>query len=98
MLDGGPFQASQPTLRDGDDLVVRVQEWLDADGDEPAVVPLLEVDYETDLNLLNTAPPPRDRSGPAAVDLTVRHQPGAWDVGGNRIEQDIIRAWQLTAR
>jgi hypothetical protein len=120
---------------------------------QTVVVPLLEVDYRTDLDLLNTAPHPRDRSGVPTIELTVRHQPGAdgaaiggarlwisyddgqnwrerpgidrgdgvfeflldnrdpaetngfvalrvdaWDAYGNRIEQEIVRAWQLAQR
>jgi hypothetical protein len=227
VLDGGPFQASQPTVRQGDDLTVRVLEWVDSDGhygamhsqvdttafrlyqdgeliaegsraqgtfpvspdpaehrleldvtrqaswwetspqtrtawtlqsvppagDGPVAVPLMEVDYATELDLLNTAVDPRDRRAAPTVELAVRHQPGAdgpaiggarlwvsyddgdswrekrgadlgdgrfefildsreaddttgylslridaWDVDGNRIEQEVIRAWRLGER
>jgi subtilisin family serine protease len=225
VLNGGPFQASLPTVRVGDVLQVRILEWVDASGNygeldgqvdtasfrlyengqligeagrafgdfavspapaehrleldvtrtadwwqtsthtrtawtlqsEPVagtqVVPLLELDYDADVDLLNTAPHPRDRRGPATLGITVRHQPGAdgdaiagarlwvsyddgatwlqrpgqhlgdgkfrfvlssrdpegtsgyvslrveaWDVDGNRIEQEITRAWRLAPR
>src|SRR5690606_19341663 len=41
------------------------------------VLPLLLVDYGADLDLLNTAPLPRERRGPPTVDIQVRHQAGA---------------------
>ncbi|MPZ28978.1 MAG: S8 family serine peptidase [Micromonosporaceae bacterium] len=44
---------------------------------ETEVLPFLLVDYDTELDLTNTAPHPRDRNGPATVDLQVRHQVGA---------------------
>jgi subtilisin family serine protease len=117
------------------------------------VLPLVMVDYDADLDLRNTAPHPRDRSGPPVVAVQARHQAGAggppiagarlwtsyddgatwreraardlgegqfeflldvrdpvdtsgfvslrveaWDVDGNRIEQEITRAWQLPPR
>lgn len=126
---------------------------------ETDVVPMLLVDYDVELDLLNNAPHPRDLRGPHVVDIQVRHQPGfdsqpvadrpaiedarlwvsyddgdswrerpsrdlgdgqfrfpldmrapgganefvslrveAWDVAGNRIEQEVTRAWGLTPR
>ncbi|MPZ25437.1 MAG: S8 family serine peptidase [Micromonosporaceae bacterium] len=47
-----------------------------ADG-EAEIVPLLLVDYDVELDLLNTAPRPQDRRGLPTMDLQVRHQPGA---------------------
>ncbi|HEY8453448.1 MAG TPA: S8 family serine peptidase [Natronosporangium sp.] len=117
------------------------------------LLPLLLVDYDVDVDLTNTAPHPRDRRGPAVLDLTVHHQVGvdgpeiadarlwlsfddgrtwlsrqgkdlgdgrfrfplpsrgpagttgyvslrveAWDVAGNRIDQEVTRAWRLPPR
>ncbi len=117
------------------------------------LLPLLLVDYGVDVDLTNTAPHPRDRRGPATLDLTVHHQVGvdgpeiagarlwlsyddgqtwlrrqgkdlgdgrfrfplpsrdpagtagyvslrveAWDVAGNRIDQEVTRAWRLSPR
>lgn len=120
-------------------------------GDTCAFQPLLVVDVDADLDLTNTAPDPRERRGPATVQLDVRHhadgpavagarlwtsfddgqswqrRPGhdrgegrfefylparppdggsghvsvrleAWDVDGNRIEQEITRAWWFPSR
>jgi subtilisin family serine protease/Tol biopolymer transport system component len=47
-----------------------------ADGG-PEVVPLLQVDYDIDLDLSNTAVPPEDRTGPPVMELQVGHQAGA---------------------
>ncbi|MFD0555707.1 PA domain-containing protein [Stackebrandtia endophytica] len=122
--------------------------------DETETLPLLQATYDTDLDLTNTAPHPRDRNGPATFDVSVSHQSGvegidiagakvwisyddgvtwqkrpvkdlgdgdfraildspdpedtetgfasvrveAWDADGNRIEQEVIRAWQLAER
>ncbi|MFU8854839.1 S8 family serine peptidase [Micromonospora sp. SL1-18] len=41
-----------------------------------ALVPMLTVDYDTQLDRTNTAVLPRDRHGPATLDLHVRHQAG----------------------
>lgn len=121
-------------------------------GDE--LVPFLLVDYDTELDLTNTAAHPRQQRGPATLELRVRHQPGitdppaidgadvavslddgdtwldrplrepadgvfevvlpqrdpadgtgyvslrvqAWDAEGNRIEQEVTRAWRLAPR
>lgn len=45
--------------------------------DQTERLPFLLVDYETELDLTNTAPTPADRQGPATLDLRVRHQAGA---------------------
>ena len=41
------------------------------------VLPFLLVDYDTELDLTNTAPHPRDQDGPPTLDLRVRHQAGS---------------------
>src|SRR5690606_20602714 len=65
----------------------------------PQVVPLLELDYAADVDLLNTAPHPSDRRGPATVGITVRHQPGADGpaIAGARLWEsyDDGATWQL---
>lgn len=45
-------------------------------GDQPRVVPLLLVDYDLDVDPLNTVPPPRERRLPPLVGVQVRHQAG----------------------
>ncbi|OLF14386.1 hypothetical protein BLA60_04480 [Actinophytocola xinjiangensis] len=122
---------------------------------EPELVPLLDLEYSTQLDLTNTAVPPSERPGPATLDLRVRHQAGyqgariagakvwisyddgatwqqrptrarpgegnfravldsvaagdtptghatvrveAWDAAGNRVQQEVTRAWRLSAR
>lgn len=40
-------------------------------------LPLILVDYDIDLDPLNTAPSPDERRGPSTVDILVRHQTGA---------------------
>jgi hypothetical protein len=117
------------------------------------ILPLLLVDYDLNLDLLNQAPLPQERSAPNMLDFTVRPQRGAagrpvqglrlwvsyddgatwkqkqvrsraggrfraildqrdfeetsgfvslrveaWDEGGNRIEQEITRAYALKPR
>ncbi|MPZ28475.1 MAG: S8 family serine peptidase [Micromonosporaceae bacterium] len=220
VLEGGPFEAGVPVVRDGDQLSLRLAEWVDGQaehwsfrntdvdtsafrlyadgellaeqerplgtfpmrpepaeyrlevdvardapwwttstasrtawtvqsqrpaGDDPAVLPLLLVDYDVDLDLQNTLVP----QARPTVELQVRHQPGAeeaavqqlrvwasyddggsWqripvlphrggaftaifampppaeaefaslrveavDADGNRIEQEVSRAWRL---
>ncbi|MFS8522001.1 MAG: S8 family serine peptidase [Micromonosporaceae bacterium] len=116
-----------------------------------APLPMLSVDYDVPVDLLNTTPPPHLRQGPPAFELRVTHQapglpavvgarawvsfddggtwraapaqslgdgtfhvilPGAarevggdvsvrveaWDAAGNRVEQEVIRAWHLPDR
>ncbi|MPZ54196.1 MAG: S8 family serine peptidase [Acidimicrobiia bacterium] len=41
------------------------------------VLPLVMVDYDADLDLRNTSPHPRDRSGPPVIEIQARHQAGA---------------------
>ncbi|MDQ3787299.1 MAG: S8 family serine peptidase, partial [Actinomycetota bacterium] len=116
------------------------------------VLPFLMVDYDTDLDLTNTAAHPRTQRG-SVLDLDVRHQAGAdagavagakvwisyddgatwegrpvrnlgegrfqailpskdaedtngfaaikveaWDADGNRVEQEVTRAWRMSTR
>ena len=116
-----------------------------------ALLPLLSVDYDVPLDLVNTAPPPHERQGPPAFQLRVTQQAPdlpavvgarvwisfddggtwraapaqargdgtfrvilpaaarqsggdvsvrveAWDAAGNRVEQEVIRAWHLPDR
>jgi subtilisin family serine protease/Tol biopolymer transport system component len=124
-----------------------------AAGDGPQIAPFVLIDYELDLDLLNSAPLPKDRKGAPSIGVAIRHAEGAagapiagarlwtsdddgaswrerpgrsqgagrftfrldardrdetsgftslrveaWDADGNRIEQEIIRAYQLPAR
>jgi hypothetical protein len=55
---------------------------------ETETLPLLVVDYDTELDLTNTAPHPRDRQGPATLDLAVRHQ-----VGADPLSIDSVQVW-----
>src|SRR5690606_14128565 len=51
-----------------------------------ALLPLLSVDYEVPLDLVNTAPPPHERQGPPAFEVRVTQQaPDLPAVAGARV-------------
>lgn len=56
--------------------------------DEVEIIPLLLIDYDIDLDLLNRAPKPSERKGPLTINLTVRHQHGA-----EKIPIEGVRLW-----
>ncbi|MEU5948924.1 S8 family serine peptidase [Micromonospora sp. NPDC047465] len=64
----------------------------------PVVLPLLQVDYDVPVDLLNTTAPPSGRQGPSTVGLTVGHQVGADGpaIGGAKvsISYDDGETWQ----
>lgn len=116
------------------------------------LLPLMSIDYQVPVDLRNTVPHPRERRGPANLDLVISHQdaglpevagarvwvsyddggtwrerpvrdrgdgqfevrlPGrpatgagdavsvrveAWDTAGNRVDQEVLRAWHLPSR